>query len=182
MPLDANVAVQPAKIGQYRITQKNKEFHPHVLAVPVGTPVQFPNDDPFFHNVFSLYRGKKFDLGLYEAGSSRTVVFDRRGVSFVFCNIHPDMNAYVLALATPYFQVSPPNGRVQMTNVEPGKYRLEVWYERAEGNDLAKLTRVVDVKGANVDLGTLDVKDSPNFQPKHLNKNGRPYDPEATPY
>ena len=182
MPLDGNVPVQPAKPGQYKITQRNKEFHPHVLAVPLGTPVEFPNDDPFFHNVFSLYRGKKFDLGLYEAGSSRTVVFDKRGVSFIFCNIHPDMNSYVLALGTPYFQTTGADGRVQLQNVANGRYRLEVWYERAEGDELAKLSRVVDVKGPNVNLNTIEVRDSPNFQPKHLNKHGRPYDPEAPPY
>jgi plastocyanin len=71
-----------------RLVQKNKSFEPHVLVVPVGSVVEFPNRDPFFHNVFSLFEGKRFDLGLYEAGSSRNVIFDKPGVSYIFCNIH----------------------------------------------------------------------------------------------
>lgn len=182
IPLDQNGQEHPARHGTYRIVQKNKEFHPHVLAVPVGTAVDFPNDDPFFHNVFSLYKGKKFDLGLYEAGSSRKVVFDKPGVSFIFCNIHPDMNAYVLALSTPYFDVSDRSGHVQITGVAYGRYRLEVWYERAESNELAGLSRVIEVENSIVRLGPLDIAESPRFQPKHLNKHGRPYDPETSPY
>ena len=71
------------------LRQKNKAFDPHLLVITKGSSVQFPNLDPWFHNVFSLFNGKKFDLGLYEAGTSRTVHFDREGVSYIFCNIHP---------------------------------------------------------------------------------------------
>ncbi len=181
LPLDKSVE-HPAKDVHYRIEQKNKEFHPHVLAVPVGTAVEFPNEDPFFHNVFSLYKGKKFDLGLYEAGSTRKVVFDKPGVSFIFCNIHPDMNAYVLALSTPYLSVSDRNGRVQIADVPYGKYRMQVWYERAESSELAGLSRVIDVADTTIKLGAIDLADSPRFQPKHLNKHGKPYDPETNPY
>ena len=81
--------VVPPATGHFRLAQKNKQFEPHLLVIPVGSTVDFPNLDPFFHNVFSLYKGKRFDLGLYEAGSSRSVHFDRPGVSFIFCNIHP---------------------------------------------------------------------------------------------
>ena len=76
-------------------------FTPHLLVVPVGATVAFPNADPFFHNVFSLFDGKRFDLGLYEAGSSRNVHFERKGISYIFCNIHPQMAAIVIALTTP---------------------------------------------------------------------------------
>jgi len=72
-----------------RLVQKDKRFSPHVVVVPAGTSVEFPNHDPFFHNVFSLFEGKRFDLGLYEAGTTRMVRFDRTGVSYIFCNIHP---------------------------------------------------------------------------------------------
>ncbi|PYU63505.1 MAG: hypothetical protein DMG55_00240 [Acidobacteria bacterium] len=78
-----------------KLVQRNKVFEPHMLVIHVGTVVQFPNKDPFFHNVFSLFDGKRFDLGLYEAGSAKSVRFDRPGVSSLFCNIHPQMSAVV---------------------------------------------------------------------------------------
>src|SRR6185295_5385878 len=89
-----------------RMVQKNKKFEPRLLAIPIGSSVDFPNQDPFFHNVFSLYNGKRFDLGLYEAGGSKTVRFDKAGVSFIFCNIHPEMTATVFVVSTPYYAVS----------------------------------------------------------------------------
>jgi len=85
------------------LTQKHKKFSPHVLVIPPGSVVDFPNRDPFFHNVFSLFEGKRFDLGLYESGTSRSVKFDRPGVSYIFCNINPQMNAIVISLDTPYY-------------------------------------------------------------------------------
>ena len=104
--------------------QKNKQFDPHMLVVPVGSMVQFPNHDPFFHNVFSLYNGKRFDLGLYETGSERGVRFDREGVSYIFCNIHPEMGAVILALSTPYYDMSA-DGAIVIPRVPPGKYTPE---------------------------------------------------------
>src|ERR1700730_19338603 len=80
-----------------QLLQRNKTFEPHVLIVPLGTMVEFPNQDPFFHNIFSLYDGRRFDLGLYESGTKRSVRFDRPGVSFLFCNIHAEMSAVVLS-------------------------------------------------------------------------------------
>ena len=74
--------------GRYTLLQKNRTFIPHLQVIPAGSVVQFPNADPFFHNVFSLFNGKRFDLGLYEAGSSKSVTFPREGVSYIFCNIH----------------------------------------------------------------------------------------------
>ena len=88
------------------ISQKDEQFVPHVVAVTTGSSVAFPNNDPFFHNVFSLFDGRRFDLGLYEAGSSRNVVFPKAGVSYVFCNIHPDMSAVVVVVDTPYWAVT----------------------------------------------------------------------------
>src|SRR4029077_18105518 len=83
---------------RYRLVQHNKRFEPGLLVVPVGSVVDFPNLDPWFHNVFSLYRGKRFDLGLYQAGAQRSVRFDRIGPSYLFCNIHPEMTGVVLAI------------------------------------------------------------------------------------
>jgi plastocyanin len=90
-------AVAAATPGSFTLLQKNKMFTPHLLVVSVGSSVQFPNADPFFHNVFSLFDGRRFDLGLYEAGSTRSVVFSREGVSYIFCNIHSEMSAVVIA-------------------------------------------------------------------------------------
>ena len=104
--------------------QRNKSFDPHVLVVPVGSVVAFPNHDPFFHNVFSLFEGKRFDLGLYEAGSTRDVHFDKPGISYIFCNIHPEMSAVVLALDTPYYGVSDPHGQVVIANVPAASTRF----------------------------------------------------------
>src|ERR1700690_1407912 len=90
----------------YTLLQKNRTFIPHLQVVPVGAVVQFPNVDPFFHNVFSLFGGRRFDLGLYEAGSTKSVTFSREGVSYIFCNIHPEMSAVVLALFSPLYAVA----------------------------------------------------------------------------
>ncbi len=176
-PLD-RPAPQPVSSRQYRLLQKGKQFSPHVLAVPVGAEVDFPNHDILFHNVFSLYKGKRFDLGLYEAGSSRRVRFDKPGVSFLFCNIHPDMIAYILALETPYFAISDRRGTVSIPGVPPGRYRLEVWYENAESNDLAALSREVTVAPPQSSLGTIEVQESMQHQPQHPDKHGRAYDAE----
>src|ERR1700760_4170026 len=114
----------PVRQTPYRLVQKIKMFSPHLLVVPTGSSVQFPNEDPFFHNVFSLFNGKRFDLGLYESGTTRSVRFDREGVSYIFCNIHPEMGAVVLALSTPYYAVSDADGVVTIHNVPPGRYRV----------------------------------------------------------
>jgi plastocyanin len=166
----------------YTITQQDKRFHPHVLAVPVGTAVRFPNKDPWFHNVFSLYDGKRFDLGLYEAGSSRSVRFERPGVSFVFCNIHPEMSAYVLALDTPYFATSRSDGKVSIPNVEPGRYRLHVWYEFADSAELNRLSREITLPRDLDSVARLDVRESDRLVPQHADKHGKPYEETRPPY
>lgn len=172
-PLDEGIPIaRPTRT--YRIVQENKRFDPHVLAVPVGAEVEFPNRDPFFHNVFSMYQGRKFDLGLYEAGSSRIVHFDRPGVSFVFCNIHSEMSAYVLALKTPYFDVSDTYGHIRIPDVPHGRYRLEVWYEGAESSTLTKLSRIINVASVT-SLGTIQVQESEYSVPPHLDKYGHAY-------
>lgn len=180
-PLDGPAPSLPLN-QRYEMTQKNKQFHPHVLAIPVGSNVAFPNLDPLFHNVFSLYKGERFDLGLYEAGSSRTVRFERPGVSFIFCNIHPDMSAYIVALETPYFAVSDTRGDVRIPDVPAGRYRLEVWYERSEPQQLAALTRDVTVAEGDTALAALAVPESEKFIPEHKDKYGKPYTSDRIPY
>jgi len=169
----------PPPLEHIKLVQKNKEFLPHLLAITVGTSVEFPNEDPFFHNVFSLYKGKRFDLGLYEAGSSRSVRFDRAGVSFIFCNIHPDMSATVIALPTQYFAVSKANGDAIIRNVPDGKYKMEVWYERSTPEALQKLTTEVSVPASRE--VAVEVRELIPDKVPHKNKYGQDYD-KNNPY
>lgn len=167
-----------------RLDQRNKSFEPHVLVVPVGSVVAFPNHDPFFHNVFSLFEGKRFDLGLYEAGSTRDVHFDRPGISYIFCNIHPEMSAVVVALDTPYYGISDSRGQVTIANVPSGKYTLRIWYESALPETLKAMTREVTVSEASSTLGVLRLAEA-NLPATHKNLYGRDYDspaPDAPAY
>ena len=133
-----------------KILQIGKLFKPHVMAVERGTEVYFPNLDPFFHNVFSLYEGKRFDLGLYASGETRPVIFNRVGISYIFCNIHPRMSAIVVTVATPYFAISNEEGVVTINNVPEGNYQLKVWHERTSDEELAAQSRVVRVTAGAV--------------------------------
>ncbi len=102
---------------------------PHVLAVTTGTVVDFPNSDLTYHNVFSLSRARRFDLGRYAAGRSKSVRFDRPGIVRVFCDIHSQMSAFVLVFNHPYFKVTDGDGRYHIDNVPPGTYTIVGWYE-----------------------------------------------------
>jgi plastocyanin len=169
--------------NKLQLIQKNKSFQPHVLVVPVGSTVDFPNRDPFFHNVFSLFDGKRFDLGLYEAGASNSVRFDRFGASFLFCNIHPEMSAVIIAVDTLYFGVSNNAGNITIRDVPDGKYEMHVWYERSLQEDLRRLTRTVNISPVTKDFGTISVVENPNFSPAHKNKYGQEYpSPHPRPY
>lgn len=183
-PLDPAAKGEPLD-GQnhknFQLVQHNKSFQPHVLVVPVGSVVDFPNRDPFFHNVFSLFDGKRFDLGLYEAGASNSVRFDRLGISFLFCNIHPEMSAVVIAVDTPYYGVSDRNGNIAIQNVPDGKYELHVWYERSLPEDLKTLTRNLTISSSVRELGTIQVPENPSFTTAHKNKYGQDYTPPPVP-
>lgn len=158
------------------ITQRDKRFLPHIVAVEVGSEVDFPNEDPYFHNVFSIFNGRRFDLGLYASGDTRPVNFNRPGISYIFCNIHPKMSAIVVALDTPYFAVSDKTGGFVINNVPSGDYRLNIWHERAKSETLAALTRTVQVSANGIDLGTVSVSEEGYVPRPHPNKHGQEYD------
>jgi plastocyanin len=160
-----------------RLTQKNKHFEPHVLVVPVGAAVEFPNRDPFFHNVFSLFEGKRFDLGLYEAGTTKEVRFDKPGVSYIFCNIHPEMGAVVVAVETPYYAVSNARGELVIPGVPPGRYMLHVWSEVSLPAQLGGLEREITVSDRDGSLGVIRVNSASHpVTAEHKNKYGRDYE------
>lgn len=178
-PLRAGSAMPmvPARQPVYRLVQKDKMFVPHLLVVPTGSQVEFPNQDPFFHNVFSLFNGKRFDLGLYESGTSRSVRFDREGVSYIFCNIHPEMGAIVLSLNTPYYGVSGENGVVALRNVPPGSYRLNIWSENGQPANPEVSQRIVQVSTDPVHLGEITLQKTADALAHHKNIFGEDYEP-----
>ena len=107
--------------------QRNEAFVPYVLAVPVGTTVDFTNSDRTYHNVFSLSKPKRFDLGRYARGQSKAVRFDRPGVVRVFCEIHSHMTAFILVFAHRFFAVTDGEGRYRIERVPPGTYTIVAW-------------------------------------------------------
>jgi hypothetical protein len=131
--------------------------------------------------VFSLFDGKRFDLGLYEAGATNSVKFDRLGVSYLFCNIHPEMSAVVIAVDTSYFGVSGRTGYITIPKVPEGNYELHVWHERSLPEDLKVLTRTVTIVSPAADLGSISVPENPSVSPSHKNKYGQDYTPPSTP-
>lgn len=157
-----------------RLLQKGKKFIPHVVAVTQGTEIEFPNQDLFFHNVFSIHQGKTFDLGLYESGAARKVRFTQPGISYIFCNIHPEMSAVVVVLKTRYFAVTDQDGNFQINRVPPGSYKLDVWNELSPEAELTSQTRTVEITRGDNALPkiTLHSSDAPQ---EHLNKYGEPY-------
>lgn len=163
-----------SKIPQ--LVQKNKSFQPSLLVIPVGGKVEFPNHDPFFHNVFSLFEGKRFDLGLYESGTTRFVQFDKPGISYIFCNIHAEMSAVIVALNTPYYAISNVRGEISIPNVPPGRYQLQVFHTSVPPDNLRTVTREITVAAGATSLGTLTLTES-DLEVAHKNKYGRDYDP-----
>ncbi len=160
-----------------RMLQKNKTFIPHVLAVAAGTYVDFPNDDPIFHNAFSSYNGQIFDLGLYAPGSTKSVRFSREGIVRVFCNIHSSMSAVIVVLPTPYFATTAPDGSYLIQNVPPGDYELSVFHERATETTLRALSRRITVD-QSLQLPPIVISEAGYLQMPHNNKYGHPYAPE----
>jgi hypothetical protein len=170
----------PQPHGGYVLLQKNKMFSPHLLVVPTGSVVLFPNADPFFHNVFSLFDGQRFDLGLYEAGKTKIVSFSREGASYIFCDIHPDMSAVVIALSTPLYSIAEKDGFFHLHNVPQGDYEMHVWVEGEQQTVMNRWMRRVHISSSDQNLGTITL-DSPLIPTKHTDKFGQPYDTNVKP-
>ncbi len=170
----APVSTAPA---QAQIGTEKKEFSPHVLVIPAGSTVSFPNHDPFNHNVFSLSEEAPFDLGLYSRGEARSVRFLKPGIVRVYCNVHAQMSALVVVRDNPWFTQPASDGSFTIAAVPPGKYVLHVWHERA-----TEVTRELEVPasgvaGLSVELDARGYR----FMP-HLNKNGKPYPQQGRRY
>ncbi len=175
------IAVATTNIREinHAANRHHKQSRVESLVVPVGSVVDFPNYDPWFHNVFSLYRGKRFDLGLYQAGAKKSVKFDRIGPSYLFCNIHSEMTGVVLVVDSDFFGITEKNGRYSIPGVAPGRYLLQVWYENATPEFLQALQRQVTIQSDNQSLPAISVKAAKQVPAEHKNKYGQDYDPDT---
>ena len=162
--------VAPKPPGKFQMTTRGKTLIPHVLAIPAGSTVEFPNDDPISHNLFSLSPASTFDLGLYRRGAGKSEKFTTAGIINVYCNVHPNMSAVIHVMPTPYYAFADANGNYAIHDVPPGKYKLVAWNE--QGGQTAAMIDVGPAGAANVAL-TLDTS---NYRAaSHLNKVGKPY-------
>lgn len=170
----SSIPVEPV---QAEIGTAEKEFSPHVLVVPAGSLVAFPNHDPFNHNVFSLSEENSFDLGLYGRGATRSIRFRRPGVVRIYCNIHAGMSALVVVRDSPHFTQPSTDGSFSLASVPPGNYALHVWHERTP-----QVTREVRVPATGLADLTIEL-DARGYRFKpHLNKHGQPYSQQGRRY
>jgi plastocyanin len=144
-------AFEDREAARARMDQRNESFVPHLLAITVGTTVDFPNNDRTYHNVFSLSKGQRFDLGRYGAGHSKAVRFDHPGVVRVFCDIHSHMNAFILVFNHRFFNITDPDGSYQIDGVPPGTYTLVAWIEGAV-RDTKSVTVAADQRVVEADF------------------------------
>lgn len=167
-PLDRRPAVEPR---EQVMTTRAKVLVPHVLPLPAGSVVRFPNEDPITHNLFSVSPANPFDLGLYRRGEGKQQRFDKPGVVNVYCNVHPNMSAVVVVLDTPYWTMPDGDGEYRI-DAPPGKYRLQVWHEQG-----GSAQRDIEVTAGGQVVGETSVRlDSSRYRTSpHANKHGRPY-------
>jgi plastocyanin len=170
--IDPKTAAHKAtQVGSFQMTTRNKSFLPHVLAIPAGATVTFPNEDPIAHNLFSLTPGNAFDLGLYRRGPGKPHSFTAPGVVNVYCNVHPNMSAVVHVMNTPYYGFADANGAFSVA-VPAGKYKLTAWNEQG-GMTTSNIEVRADGSVAGATQLTIDGR---NFRlTEHTNKNGQPY-------
>jgi plastocyanin len=151
------------------LAQKNKTFQPRVLAMPVGSTVEFPNNDGLYHNVFSLSAPQPFDLGLYRAGESRSRTFTSPGIYRVFCNIHPQMSAVLVVAPTGFVTVAASEGRY-MLDLPSGRFRVTALSERA-----APVSVEVTSAAGALSVPDLTLDESQWLAERHKNKFGKDY-------
>jgi plastocyanin len=155
------------------MTQSLKRFVPGVVVVPVGGTVRFPNEDPIYHNVFSVSGANRFDLGLYRSGTSKSRTFSAPGLVRVYCNIHPQMVGFVMVVDSDFFAVTGPDGSFRLEDVPAGRHRILAWHEGA-----AEVGREIVVPAAESDAPLTLRIDVSGFRPgPHKNKYGRDYPP-----
>jgi plastocyanin len=139
VPDNSPLRAQRLPAGRARMDQRSETFAPHVLAIDVGTRVEFPNNDQTFHNVFSLSKTKQFDLGRYGRGKSMTETFNKPGIVRVFCDIHSHMNAYIVVFNHPFHAMTDDDNRYRIDNIPPGTYAVTAWHE-GEARDTRSVT------------------------------------------
>ena len=152
----------------------DKTYAPHVVVVPVGSTVRFPNHDPFNHNVFSVSEPNIFDLGLYGRGEAKSHTFDHPGLVRVYCNVHPRMVAYVLVMENRYYAQPGNDGSFTIDNVPAGRYRLHVWHERIPSEVIKDVAADAPRQDLQIALNARGY----TWQP-HRNKYGRNYPTNA---
>jgi plastocyanin len=178
-PHQAVVYFEPAAGGHaprppeapFKLVTRRKEFMPRVLPIPVGSRVEFPNEDPILHNVFSVSPGNAFDLGIYRNGPPKEKRFDTPGLVRVFCNVHQTMVAYILVLDTPYYTVPGDDASFRLTGLPRGPGKLTVWHEQADPWSMEVTLPLAD-PAAPLDARLVVVR--PKLPP-HLNKTGGSY-------
>jgi hypothetical protein len=168
-------APKPAP-GRFQMVTRGKMVLPHVLAIPAGSTVEFPNDDPISHNLFSLSSNNPFDLGLYRRGAGKSQRFDTPGLVNVYCNVHPNMSAVIQVMSTPYYAFADQTGAYALSKVPAGRYRLIAWNEQG-----GQIESPIDVTTAGTVSGSVALTlDSRAYRlTQHLNKVGKPYEPPS---
>lgn len=173
-PVSTDMKVPKRAPATFQMMTRGKMLMPHVLPVPLGSTVTFPNDDPISHNLFSLSPGNSFDLGLYRRGAGKQETFTTPGVVNVYCNVHPNMSAVIHVMQTPWYTFADQNGSYVFNDIPAGKYRLVAWNEQSGTTQTP-----VEVNNSGLVSGNLALTlDSRNYRlVQHMDKNGKPYQP-----
>jgi len=166
------------KSGQARTTEQKAQmamngraFVPRVRVVTPGSTIEYPNQDPFSHNIFSTAVGAAFDLGTYGSGTVKATQFKKAGAFPIYCNIHAKMSGYVVVVPTPWFTMASPDGRWSIAGVPAGKYELHAWHERTP-----EVVKDVEIAAAGMPNTEIALDARGFAQVAHMNKFGKAYD------